>query len=126
MISHINASLALIFISLKKEVDINININVQDQRISPTLNGNPQNTKIETNLSVSQLAYLFRLMYETGYLKVRNQTDLLQFIADNFMTGNTHTISTRSLRSKYYNVDSATRDSVKELLVKVLEKLNQE
>ena len=111
---------------MKKEIDINININVQDQRTPSVLIDNLKQVKIETNLSVSQLAYLFRLMYETGYLKVRNQTDLLKFISDNFKTGNTHTISTRSLRSKYYNVDSATRDSVKELLGKIMEKLNQE
>jgi len=84
------------------------------------------NSKIETNLSVSQLAYLFRLLYETGYLKVRNQTDLLKFISNNFVTGNTTEISTRSLRSKYYNIDSTTRDSIKELLEKMLRLLDQE
>lgn len=112
---------------MKREVDINININVQDSRNSSMLTLSPPSfSKIETNLSVSQLAYLFRLLYETGYLKVRNQTDLLKFIANNFTTGNTTEISTRSLRSKYYNIDSATKDSVKELLEKVLYRLNQE
>jgi len=119
--------LKLYFLSLKKEVDINININVQDYRTIPT-NGTDSVTqqKIETDLSVSQLAYLFRLMYEVGMLKVYNQTDLLKFISINFKTNNTQAISTRSLRSKYYNIDSATRDSVKKLLENLLAKLNVE
>lgn len=121
------ASLQQTFCDLKKEVDINININVQDSRVIPSIGPiNLTLEKIETDLSVSQLAYLFRLMYEVGMLKVYNQTDLLKFISINFKTNNTQTISTRSLRSKYYNIDSATRESVKKLLEGLLAKLNQE
>jgi hypothetical protein len=113
----------------KREVDINININinVQDYRVTSDANHQSANqVKIETDLSVSQLAYLFRLMYEVGMLKVYNQTDLLKFISGYFKTNNTQVISTRSLRSKYYNIDSTTRESVKKLLEALLAKLNQE
>lgn len=65
-------------------------------------------------------------MYETGAIKVKKQTDILKFISHSFQTHNTTEISFRSLQSKYYNIDTATRDAVKEILQKMLSKIDLE
>src|ERR1041385_5519954 len=111
---------------MKQEVDINININVQDFR--KNIDGNAvaaplpraSEEKIKSNLSVSQLAFLFRLLHDKGALSVKNQTDILKFISDNFQTPNAPEISTRSLRAKNYSVDLATKESIKLLINKML------
>jgi hypothetical protein len=65
-------------------------------------------------------------MYETGAIKVNKQTDILKFIAHCFQTQNTVEISVRSLRSKYYNIDSATREAVRDVLTQMLVKIDAE
>ena len=115
----------------KQEVEININISVIDPRNS---NGKPSNItsadaskteKIKSNLSVSQLAYFCRLMYESGAIVPKSQTDILKFITDNFHTVNTQEISIRSLRSRYYTVDLATKEAIKALLNKMIKAIDQ-
>ncbi len=107
----------------KQEVDINININVQNNRkgIEPAVNNlrAPNSEKIKSTLSVSQLAFLYRLMYDAKAISLSNQTDILKFISENFQTANAPDISVRSLRSKYYSVDLATKESLKALLHKI-------
>lgn len=48
----------------------------------------PDHTKINVNLSVKQLTYLFRLLYDVRpeIFNVKTQTELYQFIAQNFTT----------------------------------------
>lgn len=104
----------------KQEVDINININVNDERGLQTL-GKSNHFRLETDLSVSQLAYFFKLMYITKGLRVKNQTDILKFISHCFQTSNTSNISFSSLRTKYYNVDTSTRERVKQILQEMIE-----
>lgn len=111
---------------MKKEVDININIVVQDYRKNQEVNSIqatsiPTNSpKLKSNISVSQIALFCRLMHDLEAISVKNQTDILKFIASNFYTDNAQEISTRSLRSKYYSVDIATKEAVKLMLNKMV------
>jgi hypothetical protein len=74
-------------------------------------NGN--HNKIHLNLSVAQLAYAINLMVKIGVIKNTNLKEVLQTVTEIFKTDMTETISFDSLRSKYYNVETATSESVK-------------
>ncbi len=69
--------------------------------------------KIQSDMTVSELALLFRILYDTDALPHDNQSELLQFIADSFYTRRTESISAASLRSKYYSPDNGTIVSLK-------------
>jgi hypothetical protein len=110
-------------------VDINININLEEYRNQFS----HQNTlpavksdKLKTSLSVSQLVYAFRVFNELGLINVKNQMDLFKFIADNFQTPNTDEISLHSLRSKYYSIDPSTKDAMRDIAQKVLNKISRD
>lgn len=74
---------------------------------------NDTKIKIQTSLSVAQLSYFFSLLIQSGILKHKNQTDLFRFIADNFKTNITDQISADSIKSKYYNVESTTKNATR-------------
>jgi hypothetical protein len=82
---------------------------------------NDTKIKIQTALSVAQLSYFFSLLIQSGILKHKNQTDLFRFIADNFKTNITDQISADSIKSKYYNVESTTKNATR---LKIIELLN--
>ena len=63
----------------------------------------------------------FSLLIQSGILKHKNQTDLFRFIADNFKTNITDQISADSIKSKYYNVESTTKNATR---LKIIELLN--
>ncbi|HMH33685.1 MAG TPA: RteC domain-containing protein [Puia sp.] len=81
--------------------------------------------KLNTALSVAQLGCLLRLLYEEKALAHPNQTELLQFFAVHFVTPRQENISAASLRTKYYNIDRSTSESVKDLLFQLLNRLKQ-
>src|SRR5690606_14376352 len=66
------------------------------------------NVKIETALSVAQLAYLFKLLSDVGVISHRNQSDVIRLLADNFQTSKCKDISLDSLRNKFYDADPYT------------------
>lgn len=76
--------------------------------------------KIQTELSVAQLCYLFNLMHQSGVIKESNQRDIFRFIAENFKTKTTDQISIDSIKSRYYNVESGTKSAVREKIIELL------
>jgi hypothetical protein len=80
-----------------------------------------ENFKVNTMLSVSQIAYLTKLFNESGVIKVPNQLALLRLIARFCRTQNMENISSASLRSKYYNTEDSTRLAVKEVLAQLID-----
>lgn len=76
--------------------------------------------KIQTELSVAQLCYLFNLMHQSGVIKESNQRDIFRFIAENFKTKTTEQISIDSIKSRYYNVESTTKSAVREKIIELL------
>jgi hypothetical protein len=87
-------------------------------------NSNDQN-KITTQMSVAQLAYVLKIMHETGLITAKSQWDMFRFLQENVSSKRKETISAHSLNNKYYNVEDATKTSVKELLLKMIHHMNK-
>jgi hypothetical protein len=103
------------------QLDINININVEDFRDKATKLPSEPRVKIVSKLTVPQLAYFFRVLYEMKKIKSSNQTDIMKFIAENFETDNVTEISINSLRSKYYNVDEKVKAGIRKQLTEIIQ-----
>lgn len=84
------------------------------------ISNNEEKIKFLTSLSVAQLSYFFGLLMDAGIIKHKNQTDIFRFIADNFKTNNTDKISVDSIKAKYYNVESTTKNAVREKIIELL------
>lgn len=81
----------------------------------------PDAFKIVTSLSVPQLAFVIKILKETGVIKNTNQTDVIKFFAQNFSTERNKNISADSLRIKYYTAETSAIRSVQSLLTKLLQ-----
>jgi hypothetical protein len=94
-------------------------------------NFNPQQTnimkqdaiKIETTLSVGQIAYLFKLLVENNIISNKTNSNIIHFISENFTTKKSESISFSSLSNKFYNIDDSTKNHVKGLLFKMYENI---
>ncbi len=78
--------------------------------------------KIETELSVSQIACLIRLFVECEVVKTKNIRELINFLAINTHSKKRENISAESLRLKYYNIEESTREEVRKVLFRLLKK----
>ena len=78
--------------------------------------------KIETELSVNQLACFVRLFMECEILKSTNVRELLNFFAEHIRSKKRENISAESMRLKYYNIEETTREEVRKILFRLLKK----
>ncbi|RVT75315.1 hypothetical protein EOD40_11140 [Flavobacterium sufflavum] len=76
--------------------------------------------KLLTGFSVPQLSYFFGLLIQTGIIQPKTQRAIFRFIAKHFKTKMTDTISIDSLNSKYYNVETTTKNAVREKIIELL------
>jgi len=81
--------------------------------------------KIELKLTVAQLALLIRLLYEEGIFAMKNIASLLRFFSMHFMSKKQEHISHGSMNKLYYSSDQFTGIAVKELLLKMIAKINK-
>lgn len=81
--------------------------------------------KLITSLSVSQLAYFHKLLFDVGVIPVKNQKEIARFLANNFKTMKTENLSPESINSKYYNIEEATKSVVKDVVIKMLNTINK-
>lgn len=81
--------------------------------------------KIHTELSVAQLGYFIRLLFDTGVFRNQNQREVLKFFSNHTRTRQVDTISPESLRTKFYNIEEGTRDSIKEIVISMLNEINK-
>ncbi len=79
-----------------------------------------ENFKLKVNLSVSQVAYVFRIFVENQFILTQNQTELLKFLAKVVVTKKAEHVSFDSLRAKYYNIEMGTKESVKGVLASLV------
>jgi hypothetical protein len=79
-----------------------------------------KNFKLSTELSVPQVAYFIRILVETGFIQNRNQKEVITFFDKHIKTRRAEKISTSSLHSKYYNIEEGTKESIRELVIKLL------
>lgn len=78
---------------------------------------NSNEIKINTSLSVPQLAYFIRLLVENKTITNINQTEILKFISLNFSSLKRENISYIHLRSQYYKPELPIVESIKSLLL---------
>ena len=73
-----------------------------------------QECKINTDMSVPQLAFMLKVFVETEIIKNKNERELIRHVASQI------TISSDSLRIKYYKPQESTMEDTKHLLIKML------
>lgn len=79
----------------------------------PTLQG----FKLKFTASVSQMAYLLKILIETKIILNNNLSQILHFLVKYVVTKKSEAISHGSFRSKYYVVESGTKESVRNMLM---------
>lgn len=81
--------------------------------------------KLKFEASVSQLAYLLRLFMETKVILNNNLSQVLHFLVKYIITKRSETISYGSFRSKFYSVDTGTKESVRSMLVSMIQYIDR-
>lgn len=76
--------------------------------------------KFLTNFSVAQLSFFTKILVETNIINHKIQADVIRFIARNFKTIKTENIAIESLRTKFHNVESSTKEVVNDKLIEML------
>jgi hypothetical protein len=76
--------------------------------------------KLNFDLSVAHLAYLFRAFIESGVIQNKSLSELTRFVTKYVKTKRSESISYESFRIKYYTVESGTKDAVRKVLQSIL------
>lgn len=76
--------------------------------------------KLKFEASVSQLAYLLKVFLETKLISNNNLTEVLQFWVMYAITKKSEGISFSSFRTKFYNVETGTKLSVRNMLTSMI------
>lgn len=84
-----------------------------------------QSFKLKFDISVAQLACLLRIFIDTKIIQNSNVAEILRFAARFIITKRAEVVSFDSLRAKYYNIESGTRQSVRTLLTSMIQKLDR-
>lgn len=87
--------------------------------------GSDANFKLTVDLSVAQLAFVTRALVESGVIQNKNTTEMMSFLSKFINTKRSGRVSPESLRIKYYDVESATKDSVRSLLHNAIGYINR-
>jgi hypothetical protein len=105
---------------IEEEIEfINRKLNLEGKNntvIKPSI----EKTKILIGLSVAQLSYFLNILMQTDIIKHNNQRDVFRMISENFKTSGTDSISMDSLSSKFYNVETSTKNTIKEKIIELL------
>ena len=76
--------------------------------------------KIETSLSVPQLAYFFRILNKAGIITNEVNREMLEIVSKTFKTKKTDNIALESLYNKFFNAEDGTKESVKQVVKQLL------
>lgn len=79
--------------------------------------GLPVSGKLKFNLSVDQLAYLFRLLYDHGLIETPSKAELKRFIIANMSTKGSENISDKSIGNKLSTTEKAEADFLADKLM---------
>lgn len=103
------------------------------ERLQQLSSGSPEKStdsflpgfKLKFEASVSQLAYLLRIFMETKFIINNNLSQVLHFLVRYIVTKRSETISYGSFRTKFYTVDTGTKDSVRSMLVSLIQHIDR-
>ena len=105
---------------IEEEIEfINRKRNLEDGNKEFLKTTNSKN-KILIGLSVAQISYFINILMQVGIIKHANHRDVFRMISENFKTSNADNISIDSLSSKFYNVETTTKTSIKEKIIELL------
>ncbi|MEO6301601.1 MAG: hypothetical protein ABIP51_00385 [Bacteroidia bacterium] len=90
----------------------------------PSLFNEFEKPKIQSGLSVAQLAYFFKLQVDASIITHKNQRDIFRHIAENYQTSKANEISAESLSNKFYNAESSTMNVLKDYLFQMIKLIN--
>jgi hypothetical protein len=76
--------------------------------------------KIDTELSVSQIAYFLNILFDVGIVKNENKSKIVRIISQTVSSKSKKDISAGSIQRKMYDADSYTIKSIRELLLRML------
>ncbi len=76
--------------------------------------------KFRTDLSVAQVAFMMKMMMETGLIKNKNTLEVLRYTAGIIQTNKTENIAWGSLRSKYYHPEHHAVMKIKDMAIQFL------
>ncbi|MDD4190746.1 MAG: hypothetical protein PHI28_05430 [Mangrovibacterium sp.] len=80
--------------------------------------------KMEVNLSVAQMACLLWLFKECGVTGNSGIYKLFNFVTEHFRSKKQENISAESFKGKYYNIEESTRKEVRQVIMRMLEKVS--
>jgi hypothetical protein len=103
-------------------------LNEETQKIRNTLNSlsSVPVKKLPFSLSVAQLAFVIKLFNYENLFNNPNLTDIFKFFASNTETKKQKQISARSLSKEFYKVDQVTAAIVRNLLQKMIGRINRD
>ncbi|MGF7079741.1 hypothetical protein [Mucilaginibacter sp. UYCu711] len=81
--------------------------------------------KMELKVTVAQLVFLIRLLYEEGVFAMKSIAGVLRFFSNHFMTKKQAHISYGSMNKLYYSSDQFTAYYIRELLLNMVSKINK-
>lgn len=84
-----------------------------------------QGFKLKFTASVAQMAYLLKILIETKIVLNNNLSQVLHFLVKYAVTKRSETISHGSFRSKYYVVESGTKESVRNMLMTLVQYIDR-
>lgn len=114
--------------SLKDQLTEFISVELEYQEKLQRLNAAPgqrpdaplSGFKLKFEASLAQLAFLIRVFLETKLISNNNLTHILQFLAAFAITKRSENISFTSFRTKFYNVETGTKQSVRGMLTTMI------
>lgn len=82
--------------------------------------------KLKTNLTVKEIAYLFRALHDEGIIESRQKTDLFNFIAENFSSKQKDEISANSIKNAFDTPDYNAVDFWQEKFTHFMQKAKKD
>ncbi|AYB32031.1 hypothetical protein [Chryseolinea soli] len=98
---------------------------LSNRRSDPPSGNMMDGFKLKFEASVSQLAYLLKLFLETKVIINDNLSQVMTFIVRFVTTKKSENISMGSLRSKFYSVESGTKESVRNMLLAMIQHIDR-
>jgi len=99
------------YLSKKKSLGMNNTAN--------TISSAPK-VRIQTNLSVAQLTYFFKLLIKVKIIIHKNNAEVFRFVAENFITKSSTQISAGSVKSKFHNVEITTIRAIRAYIIELM------
>jgi hypothetical protein len=84
----------------------------------------PTDFKVQTDLSLSQLAYMLRIFIDSKIIQNKNLSDILRFVSKCYQVKHQN-ISYESFRVRYYNPEESIRKGVRSILLQLVDYINK-